>query len=123
MDKLQELKNKWRSYSTEFAESDYMDIEDHTSMALEVGGLISTVEEQQKEIEAMTGHYHNAARQKNKSDDDRIKLRKENARLKEFIKDINENWDCDIDAHRYNTICRACEAGKLLNALEETVEG
>jgi hypothetical protein len=31
-----------------------------------------------------------------------------------FIKDIATNWDCDSDAHRYNTTCRACEATKIL---------
>ena len=34
-----------------------------------------------------------------------------------FIEDIAENWDCDDDSHRYNTICRKCEAEKLLSNL------
>jgi hypothetical protein len=35
--------------------------------------------------------------------------------LIDFIKDIESNWDCDKDAHKYNTLCRCCEAKKLLN--------
>ena len=34
-----------------------------------------------------------------------------------FIENIAENWDCDDDSHRYNTICRKCEAEKLLSNL------
>jgi hypothetical protein len=39
--------------------------------------------------------------------------------LKELARDINENYDCDFDAHRYNTSCRACEAGKILESLSK----
>lgn len=40
--------------------------------------------------------------------------------LQEFVRDCRDNWDCDEDAHRYNTPCRSCEAKKLLgmNALK-----
>lgn len=34
--------------------------------------------------------------------------------LEEFVRDIRDNYDCDADAHRYHTRCRACEADKLL---------
>lgn len=35
-------------------------------------------------------------------------------KLLEFARDCHVNWDCDIDAHKYNTLCRACEAEKLI---------
>ena len=35
--------------------------------------------------------------------------------LLSFLREINSNWDCDEDAHRYNTICRCCDAEKTLN--------
>jgi hypothetical protein len=41
----------------------------------------------------------------------------ENKVMKEFIRDIYKNWDCDQDAHKYNTPCRACEAEKILKWL------
>lgn len=34
--------------------------------------------------------------------------------LLSFIREIKENWDCDDDAHKYNTICRCCDAEKTL---------
>jgi len=34
--------------------------------------------------------------------------------FKDFIRDCYMNWDCDDDAHKYNTTCRACEAEKLI---------
>lgn len=41
---LEKVKKQWREYSNEFATSDFMDIEDHTSMALQVGSLISEID-------------------------------------------------------------------------------
>jgi hypothetical protein len=35
-----------------------------------------------------------------------------------FIKDIASNYDCDEDAHRYNTICRQCSAQELIKRLK-----
>jgi hypothetical protein len=35
-------------------------------------------------------------------------------KLKEFIRIIRDNFDCDEDAHRYNTFCMCCEAERLL---------
>lgn len=37
-----------------------------------------------------------------------------------FIRDISCNYDCDDDAHKYGTTCRACEAKALLFALNAT---
>ena len=34
--------------------------------------------------------------------------------LRSFVQDCKVNWDCDSDAHKYGTRCRACEAEKLL---------
>jgi hypothetical protein len=34
--------------------------------------------------------------------------------LFDFIESIKRNWDCDVDSHRYNTHCRACEAESIL---------
>lgn len=31
-------------------------------------------------------------------------------RLREFARDIRDNYDHDEDAHRHNTCCRKCEA-------------
>ena len=33
----------------------------------------------------------------------------------DFLEDLSSNYDCDEDAHRYNTRCFVCEAQKLLN--------
>lgn len=38
------------------------------------------------------------------------------AELEDFARDCRDNWDCDEDAHRLDTRCRACAAGKLLPA-------
>lgn len=37
-------------------------------------------------------------------------------RLERFAKDCATNFDCDSDAHRYNTPCRACRANDLVDA-------
>jgi hypothetical protein len=36
--------------------------------------------------------------------------------LRAFASDCYKNWDCDGDAHRYGTTCRACEAASILSA-------
>ena len=36
------------------------------------------------------------------------------AELEGFVRDVRDNWDCDSDAHRYDTSCRCCMAAKLL---------
>jgi len=33
--------------------------------------------------------------------------------LEEFIRDCAVNWDCDSDSHRYDLLCRKCEAKKI----------
>ncbi|GIN93345.1 hypothetical protein J22TS1_43960 [Siminovitchia terrae] len=76
--------------------------------------LISTVEEQQKEIEAITGHYHNATKQKNKSDDDRIKLKKENSRLWEVLE-----FYADEDKYEFETIVSDCDIEVKSKILED----
>ena len=40
----------------------------------------------------------------------------------DFIKDIESNYDCDEDAHTYNTRCRCCEAKKLILKYETKEE-
>jgi len=35
----------------------------------------------------------------------------------QFIKSCAYDYDCDNDAHRYGTACRACEAKKLLKTI------
>ncbi len=40
--------------------------------------------------------------------------RKRIAELEEFAREVRDNYDCDSDAHRYGTMCRACEAEKVL---------
>jgi hypothetical protein len=36
--------------------------------------------------------------------------------LYEFARDCRDNWDCDADAHRYCTLCRACEAERIVGS-------
>jgi hypothetical protein len=44
--------------------------------------------------------------------------------LLEFTDDVANNYDCDTDAHKYNTRCRSCEAKKLIQKHKPTtVEG
>lgn len=38
------------------------------------------------------------------------------AELEEVLEDIRDNYDCDEDAHKYRTPCRACEAKRVLLA-------
>lgn len=42
--------------------------------------------------------------------------------LEDELKDIRDNWDCDKDAHRYNTCCRCCYAKKVLEESQLTKE-
>lgn len=46
---LIKIKNQWNEYCDEFENSDYMDIDKHTSMSLKIGGLIQEIERQQEE--------------------------------------------------------------------------
>lgn len=34
--------------------------------------------------------------------------------LESFVQDCMDNFDCDHDAHHYNTTCRACAAAALM---------
>ena len=38
------------------------------------------------------------------------------ATLRSFADGVLSNYDCDSDAHRYNTACRCCDAAKVLAA-------
>lgn len=38
--------------------------------------------------------------------------------VESFIQNIATGFDCDSDAHKYNTYCRCCEAQKLLEKLK-----
>lgn len=40
-------------------------------------------------------------------------------RLSAFARECRDNWDCDADAHTHETLCRACEAGRVLTYAEE----
>jgi len=35
-------------------------------------------------------------------------------RLSTFARECRDNWDCDTDAHTHGTLCRACEAVRVL---------
>ncbi len=35
------------------------------------------------------------------------------ALLENFVRECRDNFDCDEDAHKHHTLCRACEAAKL----------
>jgi hypothetical protein len=45
---------------------------------------------------------------------DRDRLAARVAELESFARDCANNWDCDSDAHKYNTGCRSCAAQALL---------
>ena len=47
---LKEVKRQWDNYNEEFDNSDYMDIDTHTSMAMKVGQLIDRIERLEKGI-------------------------------------------------------------------------
>lgn len=34
--------------------------------------------------------------------------------LERFLVDLQNNWDCDSDAHKYGTPCRGCCAAELM---------
>lgn len=34
-----------------------------------------------------------------------------------FIRNLDSNYDCDSDGHRYNTGCRTCQAAELYRKL------
>ena len=36
-----------------------------------------------------------------------------------FLRELKDNWDCDSDAHRYDTPCRRCEAEEILKNWDE----
>lgn len=40
------------------------------------------------------------------------------AAVRGFVRDCRDNWDCDKDAHKYNTPCRSCEARAILAATQ-----
>jgi len=42
---LNKIKKQWNDYNEEFDNSEYMDIDTHTSMALKVGELINRIEQ------------------------------------------------------------------------------
>jgi hypothetical protein len=46
------------------------------------------------------------------------RLTEELEKFQDFARDIRDNYDCDNDAHRYNTRCRCCEAEKLIGPKE-----
>ena len=46
-------------------------------------------------------------------------LQADNARLREAMKEIRDDFDCDNDAHRYGATCRCCLAEKTLAATPE----
>lgn len=35
-----------------------------------------------------------------------------------WIRNVDKNFDCDRDGHRYNTYCRKCEAKALANQID-----
>ena len=39
--------------------------------------------------------------------------------VRAFCRDVAYNFDCDSDAHKYGTTCRACEAKELYEKSKE----
>ena len=35
----------------------------------------------------------------------------------DFIRSCHTGYDCDEDSHRYNSLCRVCEAGEVIKKL------
>lgn len=64
--------------------------------------------------DASRNHAGTLIEMANKADAERDAALAEVERLKGFVRDCRDNWDCDSDAHKYGTKCRACEAGKLI---------
>jgi predicted transcriptional regulator len=83
------------------------------------GQLLDKVVEQQQEIGQLKGAAVITESEKDLFELSQ-RLRQENEKLKEFIRDINENWDCENHPHFYGMPCRACSAGKLLESLGNT---
>ena len=50
---------------------------------------------------------------------ERDALQADNARLREAMEEIRDDFDCDNDAHRYGTTCRCCLAEKTLASTPE----
>ncbi|MEQ6355139.1 hypothetical protein ABNX05_10970 [Lysinibacillus sp. M3] len=50
MNKLEIIKKQWNEYETEFGESDYMDIDKHTSMAFNVPVLLNKLDKIHKDL-------------------------------------------------------------------------
>ena len=46
--------------------------------------------------------------------DDVKRLAERVRKLEWFVIECRDDFDCDHDAHRYNTTCRACAAAKLV---------
>jgi hypothetical protein len=38
--------------------------------------------------------------------------------LEEFVRSCADNFDCDHEAHKWSTQCRACDAQRLIDAKE-----
>jgi hypothetical protein len=49
------------------------------------------------------------------------RLKRDRDVLWEFAQDCRDNWDCDEDAHRYDTRCRKCAARERLANLEDPI--
>ena len=49
---LVKIKKQWEAYNEEFNNSEYMDIDTHTSMAMQVGILIKEIERYEDAIES-----------------------------------------------------------------------
>ncbi|MED1125181.1 hypothetical protein [Bacillus atrophaeus] len=58
---LKKIEKQWNDYNEEFASSEYMDIDTHTSMAMQVGGLITEIKKCKKALEEITRQYDNTA--------------------------------------------------------------
>ena len=71
---ISKIKKQWNTYINEFENSDFMDIEKHTSMTLKVGSLI-------QEIEKLNNSLYKINFLKHSFVGDRIGLHKEISRI------------------------------------------
>ena len=85
------------------------------ALNLQSGGLLDLldrIEELEREVERKMSAADFILKE-------RDALQADNARLREAMKEIRDDFDCDNDAHRYGATCRCCLAEKTLAAIPE----
>lgn len=81
-----------------------------------MGGPEPDPKQLSRENAALRGQLSNAAvaRREKFSDEYVAHLRARVAKLEAELRNVRDNYDCDQDAHRHDTPCRACAARAAL---------